>query len=364
MSVPESTMREDLEAAIVTLGDDSGMEPAPVVEPISPEPIKEVIDAEGKTAETKAEAEATAGKVSEGAEADTGGESKIGTADSAGEFPAIDKAPESWQPEAREGWKELPEPIRQQIHKRETEINTALMDGSDNRKRGEQFSDIAGRYAQVIAAEGVTDPLVGFEEMMKVMSVLRMGTAEQKAQKIADFIGGYGISVEMLDGILTAAPAIGGGNGAAAIGDPTMAYINQQMKPVNDLLTRMNAQDQQQNFTKNQAYMAEVVKFKGENEFYADVQDDMADLCEMASKRGYDMPLAEAYSKACVMNPSVSKVMAERTETARLAEGGKIMTSKREASSSLMSGQQEGIAATEDLDLRGTLNAAWDAQSG
>jgi hypothetical protein len=359
-------MRDDLEAAIATLGDDSGMEPAPDYEPSV---TIEVKDEEGKAAETQAKTETPAGEIS-------GEEGKAGVTDAAAgddttrrpsddeqSAGSIEKAPEAWQPAAREGWKDLPESVRTQIHKREGEINKALMDGSDNRKQGEKFNDIAGRYAQVIAAEGVSDPITGFEEMMKVMAQLRMGTPAQKAQKIAQFIGGYGVDVEMLDDILSGQPAPGGNGATPPAGDPNRQYIDQQLGPVHELLGRLNATEKQNNLNRNQAYMAEVVKFKAENEFYTDVQHDMADLCEMAGNRGYDMPLAEAYSKACAMNPEISKVMTERTETARLADGSKTLLSKRNASSSLMSGQQQGVPATEDMDLRQTISAAFDAQT-
>ena len=362
-----TNMRDDIEAAIATLGEDSGMEPAPDYVPSTE---GETRNAESKTAEEETAPETTAGAVSD---EETGkptddtirrvGETESGDKGSEQASDGIEKAPETWQPEAREGWKDIPESVRTQIHKRETEINKALLDGSDNRKRGEQFSDIAGRYAQVIAAEGVADPIQGFEEMMKVLAQLRMGNPQQKAQKIAEFIGGYGVDIEMLDDILSATPGKGANGAAAPAGDPNRQYIDQQLAPVHQLLGRLNDQEKQANLTKNQAYMAEVIKFKSENEFYTDVQNDMADMCEMAANRGYDMPLAEAYSKACAMNPAVSKVIADRTETDRLAADSKTLLSKRNAASSLMGGQSAGpVVGSEDLDLRGDISAAFDAQ--
>ena len=362
----ELSMRDSIEAAITTLGDESGMEPSPNYESTGE------VNAKGETAEAQAASEAPAGAIpgeGESGQANAGisaedkaAADKLASGSAADEQSPgdITKPPVSWTPAAREGWDSIPEPIRQQITKREHEINTALDDGKDNRKRGEQFQGIADKYAQVIAAEGVTDPIQGFEEMMKVMAQLRMGTPQQKAAKIAQFIGGYGVDVGMLDNILAGQPTPGP-NGA---GDPNRSYIDQQLAPVHQLLDKMSAQEKQQNFNRNQSYMTEVIAFKAANEFYSDVQNDMADMVEMAGKRGYNMPLAEAYTKACAMNPEVSKVLADRDATANLAQGGKVLTSKRNASSSLMSGQQGGAPATEDMDLRETLAAAWDAQTG
>ena len=359
----ELSMRDSIEAAITTLGDESGMEP-------STQPA-EVIDAKSEATKTQASAETAEGAVSreteqadiiDGKREATGNDPASGSpGDEQSAAGNVDKAPASWQPEAREGWANLPEGIRQEIHKREGEINKALMDGSENRKQGQKFSDITSRYASVIAAEGVTDPIQGFEAMMRTMSELRMGTPQQKAMKIAQFINGYGVSVEILDQILSGQSTPQGGNGATP---PGMEYIDQKLAPVNDLLSRLSAQERQQNYQRNQEFLTEVQNFSAANEFYNDVKNDMADMVEMAEKRNYTMPLAEAYAKACALNPQVSAVMAERAKTDQLAHGGATLTAKRNAGSSLMSGRQQGMPAAEDMSLRDTLSAAFDAQTG
>jgi hypothetical protein len=361
----ENSMRDSIEAAIVTLGDESGMEPA-----AQPQ-HNEVIDAKSETAETQAASETAEGATSrEAAQAKLidGKSPADGASDGTGDIAAsgsdadeqsagsIEKAPETWQPAAREGWADLPESIRTQIHKREGEINQALMDGSENRKQGEKFNNITTKFASIIAAEGVTDPIHGFEQMMNTMAQLRMGTPEQKAMKIVQFINGYGISVEILDGLLSGQPS--------APQDKNIAYIDQKLAPVNDLLGKLNQQERDGNLQRNQAFLKEVQDFKAANEFYADVKNDMADLVEQSANRGYHMPLEEAYSKACALNTEVSKILGDRASADALATGGKTLLAKRNAGSSLMAGQQQGMPATEDMSLRDTISAAMDAQTG
>jgi hypothetical protein len=278
---------------------------------------------------------------------------------------SVDKAPESWNPEAREGWKELSEPVKAQIAKRENEINKSLNEGAQNRKTGEKFQGIADRYAQVIAAEGAPDALTGIEELVKTVATLRMGSAQQKAQKVAGFIEHYGIDVNQLDDILTA--KMNGTTAPADKNDPIQRMLDERLAPVNDLLAQMNETKRATQFQANQDLINEVQTFKQDpaHEFYTDVQHDMADMVEMAQKRGVNMPLQEAYDKACALNPQISAALAQRTADERLKNGGKVLDAKRNAASSI-EGKQAGAAVVDEANqsLRQTIQAGFDAQTG
>ena len=329
-------------------------------------------DEEGKEAEAKttveAEAEKILGKESDAkADADDGSGDKESGSDAVGtkadgEVTDVDAAPRGWTPAAREEWAKLPDIVKTQVAKREHEIDLKLTETAEHRKTGEQFKAITDQYAQVIAAEGATDAITGVSELMKTVATLRMGNPQQKAQRIAQFIDHYGIDVNMLDTILS--QNIGGGKPAPTAGDPNMeAMIDARMAPVNKLLAQMDESTRKQNFDSNQKMMNEVIAFKQANEFYADVQNDMADLVEMASKRKITMPLQEAYDKACAMNPEINKVLMKRASDAALMSGQNEIAGKREAASSV-TGQQGAPAGEGELDMRATMEKAWDAQTG
>jgi hypothetical protein len=88
-------------------------------------------------------------------------------------------------------------------------------------------------------------------------------------------------------------------------------------------------------------------------------------MVEMAEKRGYVMPLQEAYDKACALNPQVSSVLAKRAADEKLIGNGKSLEAKRNASSSI-EGKQAGTVATDKsgMSLRQTIQAGFDAQTG
>lgn len=367
-------MRDDFEEAISAIeSDDEGAITTETQADADENPItaEDILpDEEGKEAETKTEDEEAQGEISDGEQdtttdttTDDGGERATkGDGETDGDLNTaedIDTPPVSWTPAAREGWKEIPENMRTQIAKREREIGLALEDGKDNRKAGERFNDIATRYAQVIAAEGVTDPLTGFEEMMKVMSVLRSGTPDQKAQKLAQFIQGYQVPLDKLDSMLAQSM------GAAPTADDNVTrLLDERMQPVNALLEQIEQNKRRNTYQANQAAINEVVAFKQANEFYTDVQADMADMVEMAERRGVKMPLEDAYQKACAMNPEVSKIISDRAENVKLMGGEDELRKKREAASSIHGSQLGGQGKSDDLSLHDELSQAWDEQSG
>jgi hypothetical protein len=379
----ETSIRDDFEASIAAVeNDDEGAvttetqasadeaESAITAEDIFSDDGEETPEAKAE-AKVKAEADKATAKESKpddgsglGDTDDETGKAKAASAD-ADDKPeqSVDKAPESWNPEAREGWKELSDPMKAQIAKRENEINMSLNEGAQNRKTGAAFQGIADRYAQVIAAEGAPDAMTGFEELVKTVATLRMGSAQQKAEKIAAFIGHYGVDVNQLDDILTA--KMNGKPAPADKDDPMQRMIDERLAPVNSLIAQMDTDKRAAQLKANQDMINEVQTFKQGAEFYTDVQNDMADMVEMAQKRGVVMPLQEAYDKACALNPQVSAALTKRAADEKLIGNGKSLDAKRNAASSI-EGKQAGtvVVDKENMTMRQTLSAGFDAQTG
>ena len=95
-----------------------------------------------------------------------------------------------------------------------------------------------------------------------------------------------------------------------------------------------------------------------------DVRNDMADLIDMATRQGRDMPLQEAYDKACTMHPQVSAVMAQRAQQEQLAGKQQQVATKKAAASSLRPGNPGGQTTNSAGTLYDALSAAWDEQVG
>jgi len=370
-----TSLRDDFEAAInaVENDDENAITTETAAGEAETRDLAEELErnAESKEAEAQAKTEAEANALlgeADGEPADEKGDAG-GRADSSraeGDGKAatgIEKPPESWTPSAREGWKDIPEPVRQQIVKREQQINKALNEGAENRKAGEKFNGLATEFAEVIAAEGAPDAYTAFRELARTVAQLRMGTPQQRAHKIAGLIQGYGVDINLLDDVLSA--QMNGKPAAPDPSDPITQMLNERLKPVDNLLAQMTAAQRERQYQANQEAINEVAQFKQNAEFYADVQNDMADMVEMAERRGYKMPLKEAYEKACALNPEVAKVLQERSEREKLIGQQQEIGAKRRAASSI-AGNQSGAPSNDmsELSLRDTLETAFNAQSG
>ena len=354
----ETSMRDDMEAAIAAIetDDDSAIttETAATEDEqgiTSEDMFKDEVTEE---TETKAARETKAEEVSgEKPSTEPKSESAESATDDTADKSGLEKAPESWPPMAREGWADLPDAVKAQISKRESEINTALNDAKEHRVAGAKFQSIADRYAQVFAAEGAPDPITGVEELIKTVTALQMGSPAQKAAKIAGFIQHYGVDVETLDDILSG----------------EVSGRGQQPPPldprVESLITNLENEKRQTMFRRNQAAITEVQQFKSSVEFYDAVANDMADMVELADKRGYVMPLQEAYDKCCALNAEVSQVMSKRAAEKALLGDKTTLDAKRNASSSIR-GVIGGDVSTDksDMSMRDIMSEAWNAQQG
>lgn len=267
------------------------------------------------------------------------------------------KPPIDWNPELRESWKDLPAGVRDKIAKREADIAQAMQGTAEARRTHQDISQLAQTYGSVMAAEGVQDPMQAIQGLFQTATQLRMGSPQQKAEKIADMIMHYGVDIQALDNLLVGNPAT----------DPQVnqmeQMIDQRMGPVNQMMNNLAGMQQNTNVQQQQSVRQEVDQFATTAEFMQDVRVDMADIMDMATKRGQNLTLQQAYDKACQLHPGVSKVIAQRAEQQQLAAAGQNMQAKRSAASSI-TGKGQSNPTQGVMTMADQLNAAWDAHAG
>lgn len=291
------------------------------------------------------------GAADEGSSAFSGSEG-----DEAGLAPPMD-----WDAELRESWKDLPAKVQEKVAAREQHMAQTMQGTAQARQLADQFGGVANRYGSVMAAEGVQNPVQMFDTVMQTVSELRMGTTQQKANKIAQLIQNYGVDIETLDSALAGTIS---GEPAAQSGNPDMeAMIDQRMQPVNEMMQQLAYMQQQKQYASQNEAAQEVEAFKAKAEFLNDVRHDVADLIDLATKQGRQMTLQEAYDKACAMNPQISGVLSQRAEQAKLVETRNTIGAKRNAGSSIRPGNA-GANTKRSGTLLDDLNAAWDEQIG
>jgi hypothetical protein len=273
--------------------------------------------------------------------------------------PKEARAPASWRPEVREHWQQLPEPVRAEVARREAEVTRTLQETAEARKYADSLNRAFAPYEAYIKAENAS-PAQVIDNLMGTAVRLRTATGPELAHLMAGMVSQFGTGrfgaqfINMLDSALA-------GNSPQE-NDQTsqiQQVIQQQLAPVQQFMSQIqNAQAQNQARVQQQA-VSEVEQFIQQAEFGNDVREDMADLIEMASRRGREMTLKDAYEQACNMNPSIRAAFSQRRQNGA-AQGQNAAAQRARAAAVSVSSTGPAIgspAATND-SIRAAIEAS------
>lgn len=231
-----------------------------------------------------------------------------------------ERAPQAWKPAAREHWAKIPAEARQEIARREQEVQVALQQSAESRRYAEAIQKTLAPYQHFIKAEGGTD-FAAIDSMMAAAAKLRTGTAPELASFVSQIINQYGVGrfgpqfIQALDQSLSGM--------APQQVDPQLAAMQQRMEaemaPFRQWQQQQAYAAQQSEMEMNYQASSEVQNFAQEHEFLNDVRMEMADIIDMGAARGINYTLDQAYEIACRAHPEISRVMQQREE-AKIAQ--------------------------------------------
>jgi hypothetical protein len=270
-----------------------------------------------------------------------------------------DKAPASWKPDVREHWGQLPEPVRAEIARRETEHAKFMQETAEARRTADAVAQVVQPYMHFIKAEN-SNPIQAIDNLMSTAARLRTGTGPELATLVAGIVNQFGTGrfgpqfIEMLDS------ALAGQQPRPA--DPQTAQVeqllNQKLAPVQNMLSQFQQAQAQAQYQAQYQAQNEVAQFLNNAEFGEDVREDMADILEAAQRRGQAMTLQQAYEKATFMNDNVRKVMQQR----QAAQGAQVHTQAaqraRAAAVSVSGAAPVGAMQQPANDIRSAIEAA------
>jgi hypothetical protein len=215
--------------------------------------------------------------------------------------------PQSWSPSAREHWAAMPPAVQQEVHRREVEMQRYVNDTAGARHVAERFYQTVQPFLPTIQAEGV-DAITAVSNLMQFATRMRMGTPAEKAITIAALVKSYGVDVHALDSALVGQLPTET-NPQASV----QAAVQQALAPIYQA-----AQARQQQITQQAAWGArsemEAFAQDPKHEFFNDLRGTMADMIEVAERQGREMSLQEAYQRAALLHPEVSKVIIARQQ--------------------------------------------------
>ena len=373
MSEPTTTMRDALEAAFKQAEEEpiadapAAIEPEAAPEPAADEPVaqeasqdlneltddkpKHERDASGKfkAKEQPQQTEEPAQEVQ-----DQG----MQPGPKSGPKSHPDRAPQAWRPEVREHWASLPENVRSEIQRRETEHAKFIQESAEARKTNEALMRTIAPYEAFIRAEN-SNPMQAIDNLMSTAARLRTGTAPELAQMVAGLVKQFGVGrfgngfIEQLDSALA---------GQQPVHDPQQAALeqmfNQKLAPVQQMLTQFQQAQLAQQQQATQSAQNEVADFLAKAEFAEDVREDMADLMEAATRRGQNLSLVDAYKKACLMNDNVRAVIAQRSKAQGAQQHTQAAQKARSAAVQVSGAAPVGAMRQDPTDVRSAIEAA------
>ncbi len=289
--------------------------------------------------------------------AEPGDEAGEGTAAAPAE--PEERVPVGWKGEAKLKWAEVPQEVRQEVVRREKEVNDVLRESAGSRQFQEAFERTIAPFQQFIAADG-GDPLIATRNLMQTAAVLRVGSPQQKAQTVAQIVRQFGVDIETLDSALAGAP-VQPGNGAGMSPD-VQQYLQQQLAPVQQFMGNLQSRVQQANAAQATEVSSEIEAFENNPKYpyFEDVREDMGWLFERANQRNEKLTLESAYEQAIRMNPKLSEITTKQQAARQAQEANKSLEAKKRAAASLRGTSPAPAAPAEPKDLRGALEKAWD----
>lgn len=280
----------------------------------------------------------------------------LGRAAQAASGGADTKPPISWKAAAKEQWAKLPLDIKNEVLRRETEISKYISANDHHRKFTEGFAKTVQPFMPLIQAQGST-PLQAVRNLMTTAAGLSTGSTEQKARIVAEIIGNYGVDVETLDKILASGAHKTSNSGSGHV-DPA---IMQALRPMYEFMGEVRQAREMSEQRKRQEAEA-LIEQHSNLPFFDDLAEDIADIMEIAAKRGVELNLQQAYEKAVALNPDISKVINQRkaAEEARANGGTRLAKAKRAASTITGAPVGGSGGSSAPKSRRDALEAAWE----
>jgi len=350
-----SELREALEAAVTSHEEPAAVvDSAPVAES-APEPVE---SSPAESAAPAKEPEAPAEKPEAEPE---GQKTETAPAEPAKKEHRIDRAPVSWKKEAKGEWAAVPLHIRQEVHKREMEINKVLNETAQVREQAQQFQQTVSPYMARIQSAGIS-PMQAIGELLKADYVLATAPREQRADFLAKLLFDYDVDVVALDKAIVARMGGQAQQPAQQGFDPNQInqLVQQQLQQALAPIYQERQQKelaQQQQVTQTVEQMALDPKYP----YFDEVREDMADLMELNFRRGIPITLEQAYNKAVLMNDSIA-AQSQRQTTMTQANQQHLQAQRAKVAAASVTGAPASGGSQQfagDGSLRGAIEAAF-----
>ena len=205
------------------------------------------------------------------------------------------RPPSSWKKDAQAAWETLPEHVKDDVLRRETDFHRGIEQYKVHAQRALAYEQALAPYQDTLKALNVA-PEVAIGALFKADSILRNGLPHEKAAYFAQLAQEYGVP---LDGIEQAPPV-----------DPAYRAL---LNEVRQLRQSEQQREQERQRAEMEQLNSTISKFAEGKEHFESVRDDMAALLQA----GRASDLEQAYDMAIWARPDLrSGLLQQQTRAA------------------------------------------------
>lgn len=272
--------------------------------------------------------------------------------------PGVDLPPSTWTALAKAEYAKLPEVVRNEIKKRETDFQKGIGQYKAAADFGTRIDGALRPYAQVIREAGGTPEGV-ISNLLQTAYTLRTGTPEQKKQLLMSVAQQYGVN---LGGQPSETPQ--GGVDQNSIAQVVQQLLQPHLQKFDQFSTQFTSTQQQREQQEQQQLANQIEAFrtatdeKGQPKhvYFDNVRNTMAALLDSGDAQSMD----QAYEMACRAHPEVSRILSaeqrSKDEAQRLVEQRRLAEEAKRNTLANAQGQGGvGIADTSKVSLRDEL---------
>ena len=271
----------------------------------------------------------------------------------------VDRAPQSLKKEAKGEWNALPLHVRQEVYRREGQVNQAMQEAAQSKEIASAFQNAVAPYQARLQSLGGAIPAV--QRLLQAETMLATGTRTEVAGYMAKLIKDYDVDIAMLDSVLSGQQQAPQQQSQQT--PDIQAIVNQQVQQALAPLIQERQQKQQQSY---QAVVSTVEDMSLDPQYphFDQLREDMADIVDMKAKRGIAISLPEAYAIAAQMNSEVASQMQRQTVMNTAAQQHQQAQRAKLAASSVTGSPAGGGSqvVVGDGSLRGAIEAAFGGQ--
>ena len=224
----------------------------------------------------------------------------------------INRAPASWKPAAKAIWNTLPEPVRQEVYRREADFLNGNKGIKESADFGQSIRGVVEPYRMLIESEGGT-PEKAISDLLRTAAVLRVGSPQQKLQALLGADQQFGVGLERYFAQRFQQP-----QGQQQAMQPFQQFQDPRVDQIMaSLQANERARAQQEEAVSNSA-TERFIASKDEKgaplyPFVDNVLDDMVERVQGIRRANpsanHEDVLKQAYEAACWANPEVRQVL-------------------------------------------------------